>query len=209
MLNCYQLNLPKISNRLQIDLLKYANQLKSTQGHNPSEILGKEEEKIIQEFCLEAKTERSNYVQHELPDDLTYRLQNEMSDNLFPFSKIRWFLQIISGGNRFMPHRDTGAPGRKISLLYNLIEDTATTHFYKSNYDSPDRFVFSMKEVIPIQDIKMKTFTWYVMNNYCIHGVSKITKPRIALTCDMNFHPELEIFEYLDFYKKYRELLIE
>ena len=207
MLNCYQLCLPKISNRLQIDLLKYARSLEPEAGWPPNKFWDfSGEEHLYHQFHEQTKTGKSVYLQYLLPDDLKNRIQEEMTDALFPFSQVNWYLQLISGGQRLMPHRD---PGRNLSILYNLVPDTATTHFYTTTNTHPTRHIYAMNEVKEIENIQMKPYTWYSMNNKTIHAVSKMTTLRVAISSNISyFHPELELPDHDTFCRRYPDLLV-
>ena len=204
MLNCYELNLPSLTNDTAQRLLSLAESLKVSDGFDVINFpeLNKDITKWIN-FHKQTNTSKSSYIMFEMTPEFNSLIYQEMSDNLFPFSKVKFYFQLITGGDRLIPHRD---PYRTISLIYNLSADNAATHWYNDITNDPDKYFFNADEISdPIQTIRMEPFKWYVFNNDKPHSVSEIPKNRIAITSRINgdfgnlptFNSFVEQYEHL------------
>ena len=206
MLNCYQLKLPTLSAGLNQELFALAQTLKAENGYdliNAQEI-NRDTQRWI-EYHTQTNTSRTSYIVLNLSQILQSKLKIEMANQLFPISAINFYLQLITGGEKLMPHRD---PKRTLSILYNISEDNATTHFYKTTSTDPDQHLYSLNEIEKTESYQMKPYKWYSFNNAAIHGVEGVYKNRVAITCDISAQPELGLSDHDTFCKIYNELLV-
>ena len=204
MLNCYSLKLPKLSDELDRDLAAFGQTLSPQAGYDliNSDEINRDKQAWI-DYHAQTSTPRSSYITFDMPPELQLRLKEEMTDDLFPFSKVIFYFQLITGGEKLAPHKD---PGRKVSILYNVSADNAITHFYNTTSTNPDQHVFSLNEITAIESYQMSTNKWYAFNNESIHGVSNMFKNRIAVTSNLNEYSELDIPDYKSFCERYSYL---
>ena len=211
MLNCYQLKLPTLSTDLENDLLRVGEIFNASDGFNPLSMdeIGKDMQSWV-DFHEETKTTLTVYNAYPIPESLHRRIHEEMTDQLFPFGEVSFYFQFISGGEHLMPHRDPdpGSGERKASILYNLSADNAITDFYKTSSTDPSKYLYSLHEIEKIESYQMVPHKWYSFNNAAIHGVSEIYKNRLAITCNLNMHPVLELPDYSAFCERYNHLLV-
>ena len=205
MKNCYSLKLPTLSTDLNQDLLKFGQSFTPAEGFDVINLheLGKDTQ-IWVDFHNHTGTTRSSYIQFDLSPDLQSRIKTEMTDELFPFSKVNFYMQLVIGGEKLMPHRD---PGRTLSILYNISSDHAVTHFYHTHINDADKYLFAIDETEEIESHRMVPHQWHVFNNEAIHGVSQMFTNRLAITCRLNADQQLNLPNYQTFFERYQHLL--
>lgn len=206
MLNCYELNLPSLTDDTAKKLLALAESLKINEGFDVINLpqLNKDIAKWIN-FHEQTNTSRSSYIMFEMTPEFNSVICNEISDNQFPVSKVKFYFQLITGGDRLIPHRD---PYRTLSMIYNLSSDNAVTQWYNDLTNDPDKYFYNSDELSePIQTIRMEPFKWYIFNNDQPHGVSEIPRNRIAITSRLNGDFE-NLPTFKSFVEQYEHLLV-
>ncbi len=205
MKNCYLLKLPTLSNELHQDLLKFGQSFIPAEGFDVIELqeLGKDTQ-IWVDFHNHTGTTRSSYIKFDLAEDLQSRIKTEMTDELFLFSEVNFYMQLVVGGEKLIPHRD---PGRTLSILYNISSDHAVTHFYRTHIHDADKYLYAIDETEEIENHRMLPHKWYVFNNEAIHGVSQMFTKRLAITCMLNADQKLNLPNYKTFCERYKQLL--
>lgn len=205
MLNCYELKFPQLSESTQNSLIKLAEHCKPDVGFDVINLqeLSKDYQNWVK-YHEVTNTKRTSYIQFEMNQEFNSLIHKEMTDELFPFSRVNFYFQLVTGGEKLMPHRD---PSRTLSILYNISADGAITHWHEDYTKDTNKYLYAIGEVSdPIQSVRMKPFTWYVFNNDAPHSVTEITKDRIAITSRLNAD-DLDLPDYKSFIDKYSHLL--
>jgi hypothetical protein len=198
-LNAYPLQLPKLSQELSGVLFKLADSYDLDQGWDPSTFCSKEDYSSWNNYHSKTNTTGCIYKSFDLTEDLQQAIKQEMTDELFPFSKLEFYFQIVAGGDALCPHVDVG---RILNIMYNISDDGATTKFYNKLIDDNKRYIFTEHELSPsIETHQFESYQWYIFNNQMTHGVTNVTKKRIAVAASIPY-------QYKSFYDYYLGTLI-
>ena len=205
MLNCYALNLPKLSDQLVKELLEFAQSNDSASNYDSIKLVDQFNINRWDDFHAKTSTNKSSLITFQMSDDLKIKVHNELFGSQINFEKINLYFQTVEPNGVLAPHTD---PLRKVGLVYNLSADYSTTHFYNDLVNNPNQFIYSVDDVSPpIESITIRPYHWYVFNNFKPHGVTDVTKKRIALTANLDTDP-IGIPNYETFCDQYKDILV-
>ncbi len=199
----YSLKLPKLTNSTHTALINFAYATGGLYAKNIKELAPEYIEQDHYRLSYHKNTntldnvgEYSNWL---MTEDLINLIKNDLSDELYPFSKMSFYFQYIDKGNMVSVHRDSP---RNMSFLYFLYANKGLTHFYKDLVGDPNRWLYDVHEVEgPIQTYQMIHHNWYVMRHDVVHNVTEIDKPRLAIvarfTKDYHYEDWINQHDYL------------
>jgi hypothetical protein len=205
MFNAYPLNFSSLSNSLENKILDFAYGLKfeiDDQNYDPENEFSSIDNLRADQYQKSTNTPKGYYRAVSLPNDLQFEIKKELNNP--GLMQINFYVQImytdpVNPKYSLAPHVD---PGRRMGFVYNLVEDTATTHFHDLLIDDKTRYAFSLEEVsMPTETYYFKPRNWYVMNHTAVHSVTEITKTRVAVTSNVPM-------DYFDFCNRFSNALI-
>jgi hypothetical protein len=189
MIPLIKLDLPKLSNKLEAEILDVSTTIgdyvsKNTIGEIEKTAVEKNDTKVIEE--LEAL--KALYGFDYLPQHRGMRLPNNIGDKIrkelgipLPY-KTDFVVQVINTKHTFI-HNDGS---RMCSLYYMITDDTATTSFYESDKPPTYGTVWNPADVEKKFSFTMKKGEWHGFNHNHIHSVDDVNTTRVGMLIDMS-----------------------
>ncbi len=198
MLNAYPLKLPNLSEQLISDIFNLYQNIDTESLFDPKVNFNKFEINQTDQYHKATNTTWSKYKGLSLNVNINKKIKKELKNSIFPVQHLNFYLQIVIGGTALGPHIDSN---RILNLLLNISNDDAITSFYDQLVEGK-RNLFALDEISdPIETHQFEYNQWYIFNNQKIHGVTNITKPRLAIAANLDMR-------YIDFYNQYKDTLI-
>jgi hypothetical protein len=205
MFNAYPLNFSSLSSVLENKILDVAHGFIfkfDDQSYDPENEFSSIDNLKADEYQKSTNTPKGYYRAVALPEDLQFEIKKELNNP--GLLQVNFYVQImytnpINPRYSLAPHVD---PGRTMGFIYNIIEDTAVTHFHDLLIKDKTRYAFGQAEVSkPIETYYFKPHKWYVMNHSAVHSVTEVTKTRVAVTSNIPM-------DYFDFCNRFSNILI-
>ncbi len=195
----YPLIFPKLSSETHTKIKNFVYATASFHIKNIKDLFPEyvEQDNFRQSYHNKTNTSQDvgEYCNWLMTEDLINEIRNDLTDEIYPFSKMDFYFQYMHGGSVIAPHKDSP---RNMSFLYMIYENQGVTHFYKDLINQPNRVLFDLNEIEgPIQSYKMKQHHWYVMKHDVIHSVTNVNSVRLQIVGNFtkDFHYEKWIAE--------------
>jgi len=202
--NSYPINFPALDPILEKRILKFVHHYQDVllgKGYNTESDFDSIDNIRTDEYQTKTNIPRGYYRAIQLPE----YFREAVGHTIYRHDIItNIYLQIMytdDSSNEFnlAPHIDID---RRTSLIYNLVEDAAETHFHNLLVNDTNRNVYGQGEISePVETRILEKGKWYVMNTKVPHSVTKITKTRIAITSNVPM-------DYFDFCNRFSNILI-